>query len=75
MINLDSIDDPDELTWMNWLLDLTKPMKALPDNGDDPNDKDFNYMEEVLEEDTEVRFPYKVKWISPHEYLEADLLD
>ena len=25
-------------------------MKAIPDTGDDPNDKDFNYMEEVLDE-------------------------
>ena len=50
LVNLANIDDPDELTWMNWLLDFTKPMKAIPDTGDDPNDKDFNYMEEVLDE-------------------------
>ncbi len=54
MLNQEStIDDP---IWNNWLLDLWKPMKAIQETvDDDPNDDpDFNYMEEVLEEDTEV---------------------
>ena len=49
----DITDDPDELIWKSWLADLTKPMKALNDTNDDPNDEDFNYME-AIEEDTEV---------------------
>lgn len=50
-----TIDDPEELTWKSWLSDLFKPLKALNYTGDDDvNDEDFNYMQEVDEEDTEV---------------------
>ena len=49
-------DDPDEIAWRGWLADLTKPMKALNETLDDPNDEDFNYMEELADEEVSIFF-------------------